>query len=303
MDIHRLMVFCKVIDLQSFTKAAEAVCLTQPTVSEHIRALEESVGEKLVDRLGREALPTPAGKILYQYAREILHLRDKAMQALRHYQGNLSGSLNAGASTIPGTYILPALVGSFKTIHPSIRITLSISNSGDIVRKLLEGAVEFGVIGAKWDDRRISLEEIWSDELVLAVYPGHRWAKRKEVSLEELAKEPFIQRERNSGTRMVVAQALEANGVQASQLATVAEMGSTEAVRQAIKARIGVSILSAHAVSEDAGRNALVTVALQGVRIQRPFYLAQRRSRELSPLCSAFLEYLRSQASSVVCAP
>ena len=303
MDIHRLMVFCKVIELQSFTKAAEAVCLTQPTVSEHIRALEESVGEKLVDRLGREALPTPAGKILYQYARDIIQLRDKAMQALRHYQGNLSGSLNAGASTIPGTYILPPLIGSFKAIYPSIQITLSISSSGEIVRKIMDGAVEFGVVGAKWDDRRILLEEIWSDELVLVVYPGHRWAKRKEVSLDELVKEPFIQRERTSGTRMVLAQALEANGVQPSLLGIVAEMGSTEAVRQAIKAKIGVSILSAHAVSEDTGRNALVTVPLKGVRIVRPFYLAQRKNRELSPLCSAFLGYLRGQVSNSPLAP
>ncbi len=102
MDIHRLEVFCKVYEMRSFTKAADAVFLTQPTVSEHLRALEEMVGEKLVDRLGREVLPTPAGKILYQYARDIIRLRNEALQAIARYKGTLSGHLTIGASTIPG---------------------------------------------------------------------------------------------------------------------------------------------------------------------------------------------------------
>jgi len=244
MDIHRLVVFCKVIDLQSFTRAAEAVSLSQPTVSEHIRALEESLGEKLVDRLGRETLPTPAGKVLYRYAREIIQLRDKAVQAIGKFKGNLSGTLLVGASTIPGTYILPRLVGNFKTSYPSIQITLKIGSSGEIVQKLLNGHVEFGMIGARWDEKRVSLEEVYSDELVLAVYKGHPWEGRENVELNELAGMPFVMRERSSGTRMVMAQALEAAGFDTSLLNVVAEMGSTEAIREAVKARIGISIIS-----------------------------------------------------------
>ena len=144
MDIHRLEVFCKVLELQSFTRAADAVCLTQPTVSEHIRALEETVGEKLVDRLGREVLPTPAGKILYRYARDMILLRDEAIQALEKFKGKLSGHLLIGASTIPGTYILPQLIGSFKASHPTIQITLKIGSSGEIVQGLLDGKLELG---------------------------------------------------------------------------------------------------------------------------------------------------------------
>ncbi len=296
MDIHRLMVFCKVIDLQSFTKAAEAVCLTQPTVSEHIRALEESLGEKLIDRLGREILPTPAGKVLYQYAREIIQLRDKAVQALEKFKGNLSGSLSVGASTIPGTYILPRLVGTFKASYPSIQITLRIGSSGEVVQKILDGSVEFGMIGARWDEKRITLEEVYSDELLLVVYEEHPWRGRERVELRELEGMPFIMRERTSGTRFVMAHALEAAGFAPSGLNVVAEMGSTEAVRQAVKARIGVSILSSHAVSEDIARGCLFAVPIEGVRIERPFYLAHRKNRGLSPLCSAFLEHLRSDA-------
>ncbi len=296
MNIHRLAVFCKVLELQSFTKAAEAVCLTQPTVSEHIRALEEVVGEKLVDRLGREVLPTPAGKILYQYARDIIQLRDEAIQAIEKFKGNLSGALLIGASTIPGTYILPELIGEFKKMYPSIQITLKISSSAEVVEKILDGTVEFGVIGARWEDRRVTLEEAFSDELVLTVFEGHPWEDRKSVRIEEVAGEPFILRERGSGTRMVMNQALDAIGFSPSRLNVVAEMGSTEAVRQGIKAKIGISILSLRAVAEDVDRGSLATVPVEDIRLSRPFYLAQRKNKQLSPLCSAFLNHLRLRA-------
>lgn len=294
MDIHRLIIFCKVVDLQSFTRAAEALSLTQPTVSEHIRALEESLGE-LVDRLGREILPTPAGKVLYRYAREIIQLRDKAVQAIGKFKGNLSGALHVGASTIPGTYILPRLVGMFKASYPSIQVTVKIGSSGEIVRMVLDGKVEFGIIGARWDEKKIMLEEIYSDELVLAVYKGHPWESRENVRLDELAGAPFVLRERSSGTRMVMAQALEAAGFTPSLLNVVAEMGSTEAVREAIKARIGISIISSYAVKEEIERNAIRVVPLKEICIHRPFFLAQRKNREHSPLCLAFLEHLRTE--------
>jgi len=296
MDIHRLEVFCKLVELQSFTKAADAVCLTQPTVSEHIRSLEEMLGEKLVDRLGREVLPTPAGKILYQYARNIIQLRNEAVQALDKFKGNLSGRLLIGASTIPGTYILPGLIGSFKAAHPSIQITLKISSSTEIAEKVMDGSLEAGMVGARLDDPRIELEEIFSDELVLTLYPGHIWARRQSIELGELAGEHFIFREKGSGTRMVMNQALQAHGFDTSRLYAVAEMGSTEAVRQGIKARIGISILSSKAVAEDLERGSLVAVPLNGIRLSRPFYLAQRKNRQLSPLCTAFLQHIHTNA-------
>ena len=293
MDIHRLEVFCKVIELQSFTKAADAVCLTQPTVSEHIRVLEEDLGEKLIDRLGREVLPTPAGKILLRYARDIIKLRDEAIQALRKFKGELSGSLLIGASTIPGTYFLPQLIGSFKLMYPSIQITLKITDSADVVTRLLDGSVEIGLVGAKSDDRRLLLEEVFSDELLLVVYPGHPWAEREHVDLSELDGEPFILRERGSGTRQVMARSIEEAGFDPVRLNPVAEMGSTEAVRQGIKARIGISILSSQAVAEDIERGTLVAVPLRDRHLYRSFYMVQRKKRQTSPLCAAFIEHLR----------
>jgi DNA-binding transcriptional LysR family regulator len=153
--------------------------------------------------------------------------------------------------------------------------------------------MEAGLIGARWEDRRIVLEEIFSDELVLVVFPDHPWARIGRVTLDALAGEPFILRERGSGTRMVMHQALNAGGLDPSRLRVIAEMGSTEAVRQGIKARIGVSILSSQAVAEDVSRKSLFIVSLDGIKILRPFFLARRKNRQLSPLCSAFLDHLR----------
>lgn len=292
MDLHRLEVFCKVVELKSFTRAAEAVFLSQPTVSEHIRSLEEALDERLVDRLGREVLPTQAGQVLYQYARKILRLRQEALQAMKSHRGVLSGHLSLGASTIAGTYILPQHIGAFKKLHPSILITISIDNSRKVADRILANAMEFGIIGARWSDPALEWRQIFSDELVLAVYPEHPFAKEAEVAPARLLAEPFIIRERDSGTRRVTTQLLEKH-LDLSQLRIVAEMGSTEAVRQSIKSRIGISILSQRALSDDIACGSLVAVPLSAIRLSRPFYLVTRRNRQLAPVCSAFVDFLQ----------
>ncbi len=298
MDIWRLEIFCKVVELKSFTKAAESLSLAQPTVSEHMRILEETLGERLLDRLGREVLPTPAGKVFYQYAVNIIRLRNEAIQSLDQFKGQLSGHLVLGASTIPGNYVLPRFIGEFKAHHPAIKITLGIGNTATIIEKVLEGELEAGVVGSISSDRRIVSEELFSDELVLAVPQGHPWASQAAISLDQLASEAFILRKKGSGTRIVMSRILEENGFDVSKLTVIAEMGSTEAIRQAIKARIGVSILSLQAIAEDLDRDLLATVQIKGLRFCRPLYLIQRRSRGISPLCSAFLDYLRDQVKS-----
>jgi DNA-binding transcriptional LysR family regulator len=295
MEMRRLEAFCKVVELKSFTKAAEALLLSQPTISEHIRILEDLLNEKLLDRLGREVLPTPAGRILYQYARNIVQLKDEVVQALEQFKGNLSGRLIIGASTIPGTYILPNLVGSFKKAFPATQITLKISDTAEITEDVVENRIELGFIGSKSQDRRINSEEIAKDELVLAVHPHHPWAEKGKINIKELIGEPFIMRERGSGTRSVMAQLLEKHGLDVADLNAVAEMGSTEAVRQGIKAGIGVSILSKHAIKDDIAYKAMVAVEIDEISFARSIYMIQRKNKQISPLCSAFIEHIAGQ--------
>ncbi|MBL4903408.1 MAG: LysR family transcriptional regulator [Desulfocapsa sp.] len=299
MEMRKLDAFCRVVELKSFTRAAEAMLLSQPTISEHIRYLEEELEQKLVDRLGRTVEATPAGQVLYGYARKILQTRREALQAIQQYSGKLVGRIVLGCGTIPGTYILPGLIGGFRKQHPSIKAALSINSSRIISKKVLEGELEFGVVGARWNDNGLSWSEIFSDELTLAVHPAHPWASKENVSLQDVIQEPFILRERASGTRKVFSRILEKHGLKESSLQEVAEIGSTAAIKEAVKAGLGVSVLSRRAVRDEVDCGRLVTVKIHGNRMYRPFYLIQRKNRALSPVVSVFLEYLKLHEDQV----
>ncbi|MFP3870298.1 MAG: selenium metabolism-associated LysR family transcriptional regulator [Syntrophobacteria bacterium] len=292
MDLRRLEVFCKVFELKSFSRAAEASLLSQPTVSEHIRHLENCLDVQLFDRLGREVVPTPAGKILYSYARRMLNLRREATRTLERYRGKVHGELELGGSTIPGQYILPSLIGTFKQNFAGIRIKLVIADTMRITSLVLDGSLELGVVGARMKNDKLKFHRLFEDELVLAVPADHPWCERSHITLEELSEAPFIMREQGSGTKMVMHEILEKAGLEPERLNVMAEMGSTDAVRQAIKAKVGVSILSRRAVADDLHFRQLCQVPIEGVHFTRSFYLVIHKSRSRSPLGQAFTDFL-----------
>ena len=292
MDIHKLAVYCRVIELKSFTRAAEALLLSQPTVSEHIRSLEEETGQLLLNRLGREIRPTEAGTILYSYAVKVLRLLEEAKQALDQYAGKLSGRLRIGAGTIPGTYILPKQIGEFKKRYPDISISLRIAGSKTIAAEILSGELEMGVLGACWKEPGLSWQKLFHDDLIVAVPAAHPWAGQKEIRLKQLLDEQFITRDHSSGTRLAVENILEAHGLKPAKRKIIADMGSTEAVREAVKAGIGIAILSSRAIEVDLQQGTLAAISIKGVQMQRPFYLVTRKNLSLSPLCTTFIERL-----------
>jgi DNA-binding transcriptional LysR family regulator len=294
MELRKLEAFCRVVELKSFTRAAEMVLLSQPTVSEHIRSLEDELGEKLINRLGREVETTPAGKILYGYASKILQIQQEALQAVEQYGGRLAGQIKVGCGTIPGTYILPELISQFRGEHPSIRAVLRITSSKIIAGEVLDGLFELGVVGARWREEKLDWTEVFSDELTLVLYPDHPLFERKEVSMHDLISVPFILREPESGTRKVFFRILQREGLKEKDLDVVAQIGSTAAVKEAVKAGIGVSVLSKCAVRDDVDCGKLKTISIKGHDMHRPFYLIRRRNRELSPVASAFAAYLKT---------
>ncbi len=296
MDLHRLEIFCKVAELKSFTLAAEALRLSQPTVSEHIRSLEEMAGSQLVDRLGRELRLTAAGQILLRYAHKLLQLRDEAQQALADHRGELAGRLHLAASTIPGTYLLPWIIGVFKARQPAVHISLQIANTATVADMVLKNEVGLGVVGSFLPEKRLQFTQVYVDELTLTVPPQHPWAARKEVALPELYGQPYIFREQGSGTQMAVKEILKGHGLEFQKLTAAAEMPNTEAVRQCIKAGVGLSILSRLAVAADLAHGDLVAVKLQGVELRRPLFVIQRSGRSLPPVYAAFDTFLRQTA-------
>ena len=297
MDARQLEIFVKVAELGSFSKAAEALFLTQPTVSEHIRGLEEELGVRLLDRLGRGAAPTKAGQLLLGYARRILELHREARQALDQFQGRMSGELVVAASTIPGEYVLPALIGRFKEKYPDIVISLLIGDTQRVVEWVLEGRAELAVAGAQIDHRALDYRELMPDELVLVVSAAHPWHGKKTATLEEVRAEPLIVRERGSGSRHALEKALAEVGLDLSDFRVVGEMGSTQAIKQAVKAGVGISLISKRAVAEECQHGILHCVKVKDLRFSRAFYLVTSSTRSRSPLAEAFRAFLISESA------
>ena len=288
MDLRRLQVFAKVYEHRSFSRAAEAILLSQPTVSGHIKSLEEELGVNLFDRLGREILPTQAAELLYGYARRVLELVEEAHSVLDAFLGRLRGELVLGGSTIPGQYVLPQLLARFAEMHPEVRINLGIQHSDAICSGVLHGQMEAGVVGARPDDDRLAATPWLHDEVVAAVWPGHALAGQQ-VDPEELAQYPLVLREPGSGTRSFVMGALKKVGHGIDHFKVMAELGSNTAVLQVVRSHMGVGFISRRAMADDLANGRLAELTLRGVDLTRRFYLITRRGRTLSPAVQAFL--------------
>jgi len=294
MDLWQLNIFCKVVEQKSFSKAAGVVHLSQPTVSSHIKDLESHFGCRLIDRLSKEAVPTKAGMLLYDYARRVLALKDEAETALADFMGKIRGRLTVGGSTIPGGYILPPIIGRFSREYPDVQVALVNGDTEKIIHDVREGFVELGIVGARTSDRKIAQERLLEDEMRLVVPAGHRWVGQKTVRIEELLAEPFILREDGSGTRKSIRQSLAGSGYRLEDMKVIAEMGSTQAVIQAIRSGMGVSILSLIAVEERIETGAFAAMKIEGLNLRRRFYLTRHRHRGPSPLCLAFIEFIKA---------
>ncbi|MBU1181996.1 MAG: selenium metabolism-associated LysR family transcriptional regulator [Pseudomonadota bacterium] len=298
MDLWQLNIFCKVIELKSFSKAGETAHISQPTVSSHIRDLESHFGCRLIDRMSKEAVPTKAGQLVYAYAKKLIALRDEMEIALSEFHGIIKGNLIIGGSTIPGEYILPRIVGSFAKIYPEIMISLIIGDTEKIINDTISGTLELGVVGAEKKDKRIHQEILIDDEMRLIIPSDHIWGKKKSIGIKMLLEEPFIVRERGSGTLKSIEQNLNKIGYDLSDLKIAAQMGSTEAVRQGIKSKAGVSILSTIAVEGDLKDGSLKALAIEGLNLKRSFYLTTSRQRSISPVCSAFITHMKKESGA-----
>ncbi|MBW1722843.1 MAG: LysR family transcriptional regulator [Deltaproteobacteria bacterium] len=292
-DLRQLEIFKEVVEHESFSKAAQKVCLAQASVSERIANLESAVGTKLLDRLGRQVVPTKAGKLLYKHANLLLDMKRAACLELQDFIGLKRGEIRMGGSTIPGEYILPKALRGFRERYPLITVTLTVGSTGDIEELVLDGNLELGVVGSMRKHRNLEYRELWEDELLLAVPAQHPWAEREEVTLEELSTEPFITREPGSGTLKFIEEYLRSVGLSSMEdLNVVAALGTSTAVKEGVKSGLGVSILSSRALETDLAVGILKGLRVKGLLMTRSFYLLMDKRREPSPLCRAMVEYL-----------
>ena len=271
-SFRELEIFCKVVELESFSKAAEAVFLAQASVSERIASLEKKIGTRLLDRLGRRVIPTAAGELLHKHATLLLEMKETAQMEMEKFLGLEQGEISIGGSTIPGEYILPDLISRFNKKYPFLTVNLAIADSGQIEKRILAGKLEIGVIGSKTAHAGLLCQKLWEDELVLAVPVGHAWAGRNTVSLDELRKAPFILREEGSGTLKILDSYLRDCGVDGiNGLQVSARFGSSTAVKEGIKSGLGLSILSARAINTEVKAGVLKILRVNGLSMTRHF--------------------------------
>jgi DNA-binding transcriptional LysR family regulator len=293
LDNFRLVVFRAVAEQRSFRKAAEELYLTQPAVSMQIKALEQDVGAQLFDRTGAEIELTPAGRILLTRAVEAHDALAQAEQAIHALRAGHVGALDLGASTTIAQYVLPGLLGGFLRAHPLVQPKLISGNTELIVELLEKKKIGLGLIEGPARNRNVRTEPFLEDELSLLVPAGHEWAEREKIACSEIADARLLMRERGSGTRRVVELALEKHGVKRSALNVTMELDSTEAIKSAAEAGLGVGFISRWAVRKDLrlGQN-FKLIEIEGVRIQREFCIAHLARSETQGLAQEFRRYL-----------
>jgi DNA-binding transcriptional LysR family regulator len=293
MDMKHLETFCKVAELESFSRAGETLYLTQPTVSGHIALLEQAVGIKLFDRLGRGVALTNGGQVLYRHAKEILKLRDGALNAISEFSHVIKGKITIGGSTIPGEYFLPKVMGGFHQEVPGISIDLAIADSQEIIDMLLAGEIEVGVVGMRFDRERVDAYPLFRDRVIIIASSRHPLASQREISWEDLRTAFFLIREKGSGTRKAFEGYATAAGYRLEDFSSISQMGSSTAIKEAVKEGIGLGIISDLAVQEELAQERLREIKIQGQGpLEREFFAVVRSGRELSPPARRFLEFL-----------
>jgi len=294
LDLHKLEIFYWVAEYKSFSQAAELLSLRQPTISTHVQELEQAVGGKLLYRMPGKVSLTPLGLMLADRAANLLSFKRETIAAVEQFHGTLSGELWVGGSSIPGEYLLPQKLGEFTQKYPKVKPILRIGDSAGILADLLEGKVEIGYVGFRGDDTRLRFEKIWDDEMVVAVPKGHPWTRRKAIAVADLRNEKFISREHGSGTLDSLRQLL-AKRIRAGQeiLNVTMELGSTEAVKEALMAGYGFSILSRISIQHELKDGNIVEVPIRGLKMERGFYQVLHSRRPIHPIAQTFREFLK----------
>ena len=295
MDTRQLAAFCAVVERKSFSQAAERLGVTQPAVSLQVRSLEKRLGRKLLDRSGRRVEPTEAGSALYRSAQRMLQLEEQLVDELQAAEGGeLGGTLHVGASTGPGSTVVPVLLCEFQRANPGVAVSLSISDTQSVVERVAEREIELGVVGAARRHRGVVFEPFFRDEVVLAVPPQHGFANRT-VTLAELREEPLVVMQEGAGVRQVIEDELRKAGIRLRDLEPRLELGLQESAKAAVVAGYGVTFISRAAVSADLAAGTLASARVEGLDPARDISLVRSAGRSPTRAAEAFLEFARER--------
>ena len=284
MNIHHLETFVRIIELKSFTKAADELSLTQPTVSKQMVDLEKFFQVRLIDRTKRSLALTRAGEILFKYAKDFLSLKRETIEAIAAFRGLKSGSLRLGASSIPGVYILPPILKTFKERFGGVELTLVLSDSKDITGRVENGDIDVGFVGSKEETKKIVYKRFLEDNIIF-VAP---LAFPSSIEIHDITTHPLLIREPGSGTRKCFETALRKRHLKPEDLRVIGELGDTEAIKAAVREGMGISYISNRAVREELGRGLLKVLPIKGFPgVKRSFYIITKKGKSTSPQTEA----------------
>jgi DNA-binding transcriptional LysR family regulator len=293
MNFHRLKIFYTVAQQRSITAAAFDLRLTQPAVSQQIKALEKELGIALFERGGPKLRLTQAGEAFYRSTVIILHAKDEGERTIAELGAATKGKLILGANTTGGMYLLPRIVRAFKESHPATEIILQIESTEWLYEKILENVIDLALVGGPTEDRRFGVEAICLDRLALIASPSHRFAKGRQVSLRDLGAEPFVVPAQGSRTRQLVERGLMEAGIAPN---VAMQLMGTEAVKRAVAANLGVAFVSQYAVEREGLPAELKVIPVGGFELKRDMELIYRKQKYFSPVAGRFREFVRAYA-------
>lgn len=292
MNFNHLQIFYKVAQLQHFTRAAEALFISQPAVSKQIHELEKSLGQPLFTRIGQKVHLTEAGRLLYGYAERIFSLTAEAEIALDELHGLLRGRLSIGASTTIGTYLLPDLLGRYTSLYPRIQLSVKVENTSAIQEAVLSQQLELGLVEGKVSHAELEVRPWRHDMLVLVSACDKALELPTDMTIQQFMdlNEPLVMREPGSGTRTVLEEALLAHGIQVPQ--PLMALGSTEAIKRVVSAGLGYAFISHLTIELEVAAQRLMQIPLSDFELLRPLYLIFPRRQRFSKAAESFLQLL-----------
>ena len=293
MDFKQIEAYIKVIELASFSKAAETIFLSQPSVSTYINSLEKELTTTLINRSTKEVSPTYAGKLFYEDAKEILALKDNSIKRLKSLSKNLSGEINILASTVPSQYILPKMIASFNQIYPSISFNVRQADTLDVSRGIALHQAEIGFSGGTTDNEKCEFNEFMAEKMVFIAPYNQGFSTLTEYSLDELLyKHPFISREKGSGTRTQYEHYFINQNIDLSKINAYACFDNTQSIINAVMDGLGIAIVSEVAARLYIKQNLIIPVKLQNELPERKLYYVLKKNFSHSHLIDLFVGFI-----------
>jgi DNA-binding transcriptional LysR family regulator len=291
MNLHQLRIFCCVVEQRNYTKAADALFMTQPAVSLQLQALERSLQVKLLERVNQQLVVTEAGEALYQCALPMLNAEEEAERVLAELRGMAHGRLVIGANTTGGMYVVPPVLAEYKERHPGSELLLQIDATDRLIERVRQGIIDLGFACGTIAQPELTVEAIGIDVLTLILSTRHPLASLPSLTLEQVVAQPFIVPESISRTRQFIEQTMRERGY---TLKIAMHFQGTEPVKKAVESNLGVGIVSSTAVEREVAAGVLRAMPIEGLELRRPLVMFYRHGKYFGPMARDFMLYARA---------